>query len=156
MCIRDRAWFAYNAHPWYALATPQTETYLFEGLYARGVRVNMLFGNGTYLDRRALKLVKAKGYRARIAQQHALPRDAYIVWVCGPYVVECAFPPEIAKRFAVFFNTVHNLRDFDHALFLEVFRKKVRCHITLRKAPERAEELRKKMELAMGLEPATY
>ncbi len=137
----EQEWYEYDSHPLHLLGMTETETRLYAGMGPRGHR---LYGNDTFLDRHATRMAGAVG-ECVIAERTPFPKEGYILWVCGDYVVDCVLPEELSRHFAFFFRTVESASQFDPALFADVFRMKARCRLAVWKSAKEAELLRLKM-----------
>jgi hypothetical protein len=130
---RSRVWYAYNSHPWYLLGMPDTEMRVFQGLIIEGIELQMLYGGTSFLDEYAVRKVKMRGLTVRTSSATDFPAEGYNLWVCGRYLVECAFPPAISNHFAFFFRNVHSIEQFELGLFSDLFHTRARCTIKVRR-----------------------
>ena len=59
--VEDRKWCGYNSHPWYTLATLDTERRLFEGLSRQGITIEMVYGGESFLDHFGARRLRVRG-----------------------------------------------------------------------------------------------
>lgn len=134
--------YMFNSHPWYSLGMRETETRFYQSMVASGHPLVILYGNDTFLDRYGERLIRVRNVNGSIAPDIPFPKEECALWVCDDHILECLFPPSIAKYFAFFFNTVESIGDFDAEQFSDIFRMKARCKITVRRDGKEAQRLR--------------
>lgn len=138
--------YAYNSHPWYSIGMRDTEQRAMHGLVSRGVHVYMLYGNETFLDVYANRLIRLTGYTSICSQAHDFLRHGYALWLGGPCIIEVQFPSVIDKQFEFFFQSVRAIEQLDIELFSSVFSLKARCRLTITRDAKRAAVLRRKIK----------
>lgn len=133
--------YEYASHPYYYLGKRETESRFYQGLIQRGIPCYTIHGNDSFLDTYGNKLVMMEGVQSITKANTEFPSEGYIVSIYGDLIVECVFPPVIAKHFAAFFHTIHTIDQFDPELFSSIFNMKARCKLTVRKSKKDAQKL---------------
>ena len=141
----DEGFYEYISHPYYYLGKRETETRFYQGMAERNIPCFTLHGNDSFLDRYGNKLVTLEGVRSITASDTGFPAEGYVLSIYGGLIVECIFPPVIARHFAVFFQTVGSIEQFDAELFSSIFRMRARCKLTVRKSNGDAQKLKAKI-----------
>jgi len=141
----DEGFYEYVSHPYYYLGKRETETRFYQGLTERDISCFTLHGNDSFLDRYGNKLVTLEGVQSITASDTGFPTEGYVLSLYGGLIVECVFPPVIARHFAVFFQTVQAIEQFDAELFSSIFKMRARCKLTVRKSKKDAEKLQAKI-----------
>jgi len=141
-------WYEYASHPWFTLAMPGTEADVYKTILAQKTSVHLVHGNDTFLDRHAIKLLKKTlpSIRQTTAKNLPFPKEGYLVIVYGSYVIECFVADVVSKHFALFFNSVQSIEQFDPQMFSDVFRMKTQARIQIRKSTADSAALRNTLE----------
>lgn len=142
---KERSWYAYNSHPWYAVGSLDTEHHFFERLMLRGVSVFLVYGNDSFLDRYGLNLISLTGFKTAISTTTQLASEGYALWACGPYILEVTIPEELNKHFTYFFNSVSAVEQFNPDFFSQIFRMRAKCSLSVEYNAERSRKLQKKL-----------
>jgi hypothetical protein len=143
---QGKSCYVYNSHTWYTLGMHDQDERGWRGLTEHGTSCYFLCGNDTFLDRHGLKLLQMQNYHTAVTEDPPFPADGYNINICGDYIIEGIFPEAIRKHFALFFESVKSIDQFDAELFADVFRMKAKCKITVRRNVEEAEKLRKSIK----------
>lgn len=139
---QERQWYAYNAHPYYPLGMLETELRLYQAFARQGITFHMLFGNQTFLDTLGKDLIKISSYKTRTTDQPPFLKEGYVVNALGDYIIEVIYPEQISRHFTLIFQTVQSAEDYDPQLFLDFFKMKARCKLTLRRSNKEAQKIR--------------
>ncbi|OGJ64159.1 hypothetical protein A3C37_04030 [Candidatus Peribacteria bacterium RIFCSPHIGHO2_02_FULL_53_20] len=136
----------YDAHAWYLLATPDSEAAVYRAIARNGFTVRLGIGGKTTLDLHAVKALESnKEISVCSAAVTPFPSDGYIAVACGSYSIELVLPEILRRQFAIFFQNVQSMADFEPERFADVFRMKCPCSLTVRKSQKHAETLREAM-----------
>lgn len=140
----DKEVFKYYSHAWWLNHEAEDHEDFYRRIAERGLVCYWLYGNDTYLDRRAARMHKDL-FKSKIADRPPFPAEGYCINVHGEYVLECLFPQKISKHFESIFSSVESEKDFDSDVIRDVFTLKAPYVIKLRRDTSRARELADKI-----------
>lgn len=138
--------YIYHSHPYYALGMKETEMSFF--LQAQNIShdVYLLFSDTCFLDKYWSDLYKQAWMRnVTISDKHAFLKDWYCIAIVWDYLFEFLYPQSISEYFKVFFESVHNIKQFNEELFKRIFEMKWNCKITLRCSSKDANQFKKQI-----------
>lgn len=136
--------YVYHAHPYYALGMKETEMTFFLQAQKISQNVYLLFSDTSFLDKYWSELYKKEGMKnVAVSNNHPFLKDGYCVNVVGDYVFEFLYPKTISEYFKVFFESVHNIKQFNTELFKKIFEMKWTCKLTVRRDSNQARNITK-------------
>lgn len=141
---KSEDWYFFNAHPWWSLGMREAEYRLFKGITAKKIALNAVYGGTSFLDEYGSTLIKVSGLKVARTNSTRSPFGHDSIWLCGDYLVFCAFPQAINQQFDFFFNNVQTIADFDPQSFQNIFQMKCKIQIVVRKSTLESKRLRKK------------
>ncbi|MDP3976261.1 MAG: hypothetical protein Q8P95_05095 [bacterium] len=142
-------WFVYNSHPWYPLGFADIEARFYRSLVQQGATCQVCYGNNHFLDEYGCKMTGFEGFATHTNANAPFLKEGYCLWVCDDYILECIFPEVIAQHFAMMFQSVQQIDYFEAELFKNIFKMRARCKVSVRRSKKEAEQLRKKIQLAI-------
>lgn len=136
--------YVYHAHPYYALGMKETEMTFFLQAQKISQNVYLLFSDTSFLDKYWSELYKKASMKnVVVSNNHPFLKDGYCVNVVGDYVFEFLYPKTISEYFKVFFESVHNIKQFNTELFKKIFEMKWNCKLTVRRDSNQAKNIKK-------------
>ena len=136
----------YYSHA-YWLLRPDADIDFYERI-AKLIRCYWLIGNETFLDCEAQRLYN-KVFAIATTDRPTFPNEGYLLNVFGDYVIECVLPQGVSEHFALLFGSVKSEKDWKPELLESLFHLTGSFTVTVWRNPDRAEELRGKIEHLM-------
>ncbi len=136
----------YYSHA-YWLLRPDADIDFYRRI-AKLVRCYWLIGNETFMDLEAQKQYK-EVFAIATAARPSFPQEGYLLNVFGDYVIECVLPQGISEHFALLFSGVKSDTDWKPELLESLFHLTGSFTVTVWRNPDRARELRDKIERLM-------
>ncbi len=143
--LRQKKLHKYYSHAWWQFGTNAEDAAFYRTLKEKGIECRWIFGSNTFLDREAAKSLNAT-FEAVVVKHPPFPEDGYSLNVYGDYIVESLLPESIAKHFSLFFSGVKSMKDFDQALFTDLFLMRGKYKVTVWRNPKQAQLLRQTLD----------
>ncbi len=144
--LQQKTLYKYYSHAWWQLGRNAEEISFYKQLKEAGIDCHWVFGGNTFLDKEGAKRI-SEVFPAVTAGDPPFPRDGYNLNVYDEYILESILPEKVSKRFAFFFDRVHDMRHFNHDLFVDIFTMRAPYKLTvwrnLRQADMMRQTLRK-------------
>lgn len=135
--------YMYNSHPYYILYNQNLEWSLVNQANMLS-DLRCLFWNNTYLDQYGFGLYRNWGVKYISVDVDSLfLKEWYIMMSIGDYIFETLYPTEINNLFSMFFNNVHDTKDFNQSAFQCIFSVKGQYKFSIRRDKEHAKIIQK-------------
>lgn len=140
-----KEWYEYASHDYHSLAVPTAETAFYAAMKSYDINHHILIGNDSFLDTYADSLVEYN-YPKILSNNTPFPSEGLLLFVCDDYIVESVIPESINQHFELFFGNVKTMDDFNAELFMNIFKMKADCKISVRKSADEAQKIRNKFK----------
>ncbi len=142
--LRQKKLHKYYSHAWWQFGANAEDAVFYRSLKEKGIECRWIFGSNTFLDSLASKILN-ETFEAVVLKEPPFPKEGYSLNVYGDYIIESLLPDSIAKHFSLFFSSVKVIKDFDQALFTDLFLMRGKYKVTVWRSPKQAELLREKL-----------
>ena len=143
--------FYWIRNSWFHLAHPQKESQFQDALMKQGLRLYMILGESTYLDRLVSRQWPHEVYEYSFASSPFDKEKASSITVVGDYIVTIMIEPTLRKNISALYERVIDSSSFTVTNIKELFETQGKCTLRLQNSPRKALKLKKKFARFFGV-----
>jgi len=143
---KDPIIYAYNPHFWFYLAQSAVERQYNRGLEAYGVKVWIIIGSNSFLDKWNSQFFEKTSIEYYFAQKPFYSDGTKYINYFDDYLIEIKLKKEMAKKIDQLFKKTTSLSDISQLELIGLFQEKSPCIVTITKDKQKGEIFKRKIK----------
>lgn len=137
--------YKYYSHAWWVIRGGKENETFYKRIAEQNIKCYWVYGNDTPLDIEAVKQYKDV-FDSKVVDRSTFPTEGYCLNVHGDYILECIFPNNIARHFALLFDGITKPDDLDKSLIEDIFQMKAEYKIKVWRNAKMAAQFKAKIK----------